>query len=75
MLINVQNLIEIGLAAVMAVLGWFLREMWAAVQKLKEDLSFIREDMPSHYVQKEDYKADIGRIHELLDKIYDRMAK
>ena len=75
MLINVQNLIEIGLAAVMAVLGWFLREMWAAVQKLKEDLSFIREDMPSNYVQKEDYKADIGRIHELLDKIYDRMAK
>ena len=75
MLINVQNLIEIGLAAVMAVLGWFLREMWAAVQKLKEDLSFIREDMPSNYIQKEDYKADIGRIHELLDKIYDRMAK
>jgi len=67
MLINVQNLIEIGLAAVMAVLGWFLREMWAAVQKLKEDLSIIREEMPSTYVQKEDYKADSGRIHELLD--------
>jgi hypothetical protein len=73
--INLQNVFEFVLAALMAIIGWFLREMWTAVQKLKDDLSSMREDLPRNYIQKDDYKADIGRIHELLDKIYDRMAK
>jgi hypothetical protein len=75
MIVNIQSIIQFGLATSMAVLGWFLREMWTAVQKLKDDLHFMREDISMHYIHKEDYKADIGRIHELLDKIYDRMAK
>lgn len=73
--INLQSVFEFVLAALMAIIGWFLREMWTAVQKLKDDLSSMREDMPRNYIQKDDYKVDISRIHEVLDKIYDRMAK
>jgi hypothetical protein len=75
MIVNIQSIILFGLAASMAVLGWFLREMWTAVQKLRDDIHLMREDISLHYIHKEDYKSDIGRIYELLDKIYDRMVK
>lgn len=54
-------------------LGWFARELWTAVQGLKADLATLRAELPKEYVAKDDYKVDIGRVHELLDKIYDKL--
>lgn len=61
------------LGLVLAVLGWFARELWAIVQKLKEEVSQLKSDLPKEYVQKDDYKQDIGRVHELLDRIYEKL--
>lgn len=60
-------------AFVLAVGGWFMRELWGAVKELRTDLAALRADIPKEYVSKEDYRNDLGRIHELLDKIYDKL--
>jgi len=52
-----------------AVIGWFLRELWAAVKELRSDLRELERD----FVRKEDYRSDINRVHELLDKIYEKI--
>ena len=57
----------------MAVMGWFARELWAAVKELKSDLSKLREQLPVTYVTKDDYREDMKEIKGLLNKISDKL--
>ena len=66
-------MIDLGLSAIMAVLGWFARELWAAVKELKSDLSKLREDLPKTYVSKDDYRQDIRELKEIMNKVFDRL--
>ena len=64
-----QQTINLILGACMAVAGWFARELWAAVQELKNDLS----KLPTIYVVRQDYKDDMREVKEMLSKIFDRL--
>ena len=68
-----QQLFNFGLGAVMAILGWFARELWAAVKELKSDLSKLREDLPKEYVAKDDYRQDIRELKEIMNKVFDKL--
>lgn len=57
----------------MTVVGWFARELWAAVKELKTDLAKLREDLPKDYVLRDDYREDIRGIKEMLAKIFDKL--
>jgi antirestriction protein len=70
---EMQNLINLGGAVAMSVLGWFARELWAAVKDLKSDLSKLREDLPKEYVAKDDYRQDIRELKEIMNKVFDRL--
>lgn len=69
-----QTVFNVSAGLLGAVLGWLAKEMWDACRELREDLAKLREELPKEYVAKEDYRADIKRVHELLDKIYDMIA-
>jgi hypothetical protein len=68
-----QQLLNIGLSTVMLVIGWFARELWAAVKELKVDLSKMREDLPKIYLSKDDYRSDLKDIRDMLGKIFDKL--
>lgn len=70
---DAQHLIDIGLGTACAVTGWFARELWTAVKELKADLAKLREDLPRTYVAREDYRADMREIKDMLGKIFDRL--
>jgi len=70
---NSQDLLNIAFGACSGVLGWFARELWAAVKELKSDLTKLREELPRNYVIRDDYKADIREIKEMLTKLFDRL--
>lgn len=53
----------------MGVAGWFARELWTAVQDLKNDLS----KLPLTYVARMDYKDDMREVKEMLGKIFDKL--
>ena len=55
------------------VLGWFAREMWAAVKDLKVDLAKLREELPKNYIAKDDYRSDMHDIKDMLSKIFDKL--
>ena len=62
-----------------AVLGWFCRELWTAMQELKTDLAKLREELPTHYVSKDDFNdrwtevlKSLHRIEDKLDQKVDR---
>ena len=68
-----QHLINMFLGIAMTVVGWFARELWAAVKELKTDLAKLREDLPKEYVLRDDYRDDIRGIKEMLAKIFDKL--
>ena len=70
-----QQLLNIILGIAMSVVGWFARELWAAVKELKADLSKLREDLPKTYISREDYRADLSEIKIMLRRIEDKLEK
>lgn len=70
---EIQNIIDLALGGVMVVIGWFARELWAAVKELKADLSKLREDLPKEYVTKDDYRQDIRELKEIMNKVFDKL--
>ncbi len=70
-----QTLFNFVLAGVSSVLGWFLREMWAAVKELKADLAKLREELPHDYVVKDDYRQDVRELKDMLQKLFERLDK
>ena len=68
-----QHLINGLLASGFTVLGWFARELWAAVKELKADLAKLREELPKDYVLRTDYREDIREIKTMLAKIFEKL--
>lgn len=70
-----QHLVNVLLGLSLAVVGWFARELWAAVKELKADFSLLRETLPVLYISRDDYRNDIREIKTMLEKIFDKLDK
>lgn len=68
-----QAIINIIIGVVLSVLGWFARQLWDAVQTLKEDVKQIEVDLPTHYVRKEDLEARLDRMEASLNRIFEKL--
>lgn len=68
-----QEIINILIGSVLAVLGWFARQLWDAVQALKEDMKQIEVDMPTNYVRKDEMETRFDKIELLLSRIYEKL--
>lgn len=68
-----QNLINLVGGAVLAVIGWFARQLWDAVQKLKTDMSKLELSISDNYVKKDDFKDGIKELKDMLGKIFDKL--
>jgi len=68
-----QSTINVIFGAFLAVVGWFARVMWEAVQTLKADLHRIEVDMPINYVRKDDLDKRMDHIEAMVQRIYDKL--
>jgi hypothetical protein len=68
-----QNLINLVGGAALTTIGWFARQLWDAVQKLKSDMSQLELSMSENYVKKDDFKDGIKELKEMLGKIFDKL--
>jgi chaperonin cofactor prefoldin len=68
-----QAIINLIIGAVLSVLGWFARQLWDAVQELKQDVKQIEVDLPTHYVRKEDLESRLDRIEASLNRIFEKL--
>ena len=73
--INMQDIFNILIPIICTVLGWFCRELWTAVQELKTDLASLREQLPSHYVTKDDFNDRWYEVLKALHRIEDKLDK
>ena len=68
-----QSTINLALSAVLCAIGWFARQLWEAVQKLKEDLHQLEADLPKSYVLKDDMDKRMDHIEDMFKRIYDKL--
>jgi hypothetical protein len=54
-------------------MGWFARQLWDSVQKLKSDIQRIEIDLPTSYVKKSDMETQFNKIEAMLEKIFDKL--
>ena len=66
-------ILNIILGSALAIGGWFVRQMWDAVQNLKDDLKRIEVELPTNYVRKSDLDARLDRLELALDKIFEKL--
>jgi hypothetical protein len=68
-----QIIINLVGGAIVAVIGWFARELWSAVQSLKNDIQRIEVDLPTNYVRKIDLEAKFDKLEATLQRILDKL--
>ena len=57
------------LSALLAVLGWVLKEKSAEVHRLQVLINRTREEIAKEYVTKAEVHADINRVLDRLDRL------
>jgi hypothetical protein len=77
---DLQIIFNLIAGMVVAIGGWFARQLWDSVKELKNDISGIRLHMSEVYVKKsevENFRTDMDkrfdRIELLLDKIFEKL--
>jgi uncharacterized alpha-E superfamily protein len=68
-----QTLINIGAGSTLAVIGWFARELWEAVNAMKKDLHKLEVKIAKEYTTREDMNARFDKIEMILGKIFDKL--
>jgi len=68
-----QDLINLILSSIMAILGWLGKTVWDAVQELKKDIRDLEVELPTHYVRKDELENRMDKIEAMLSKIYDKL--
>lgn len=70
-----QILINIGAGGVLALLGWFARELWDIVKQIKKDLQELEVKIAEDYVKKADINARFDKIDDILQRIFDKLEQ
>jgi len=68
-MMDYQILFNIAVAIAGFFGGWTLNRIYIAIDRLDGDV----RNMPHDYVSRDDYKADIRDIREMLGKIFDKL--
>ena len=68
-MMDYQVLFNIAVAIAGFFGGWTLNRIYIAIDRLDSNV----RNMPHDYVSRDDYKADIRDIREMLGKIFDKL--
>jgi hypothetical protein len=70
---DTQTLINFALGALLALIGWLARQLWEAVERLKQDLHEIEVELPTNYVKREEFSESLKEIKDLCRQIFDKV--
>ena len=68
-----QELINILIAGIGAIIGWVLKVIWDSLRALQEDMKEIERELHTEYVAKVDYRADILEMKDILKQIFNKL--
>ena len=70
---DVQTTINLVGGAILAVIGWFARQLYQSVKDLQNDIRKIEVGLPTSYVAKTDFNDTMREIRNMFEKIFDKL--
>lgn len=70
---DLQTLINTVLPLICVAIGWFCKELWTAVQELKDDLSELRGHVSDNYLRKDDFNSRWDEVLKAVHRIEDKL--
>ena len=67
---DMQSLLNIAAGSAIAVGGWFARQLWDSVQKLKEEVHEIEVNLPHNYVRRDEFRDVLKEIRDIQTEIF-----
>lgn len=58
------ELLKWGAYVFAAILGWFVRVLWTALEKMKEDFVVLQRELPLGYVRREEFREVIKEVKD-----------
>lgn len=74
MALDLHWMLTAGLGIICAMLGWFGRELWGAVQQLRRDLSALEIRIGTDYVRYDRLQDALRPVMEALEDIRKSLA-
>lgn len=75
-----QNFINVGAGGLLAVGGWFCRQLWDSVKELKKEIADLKLHVSDSYVKKSDVESlrtdmdkRFDRIEQMIARLYDKI--
>ena len=68
-----QNLINLLIGIVGAIVGWVLKVIWGAIQELQMDMKDIEKELHTEYVSKGDFHVALDEIKQIVQRIFDKL--
>jgi len=68
-----QAIINLAGGSLLAVMGWFARQLWDAVRELRQDLNRIEMDLPSNYMRRDDFREGMKEIKDLFGEVFKKI--
>jgi len=68
-----QNLINLLIGVVGAIVGWVLKVIWGAIQELQMDMKDIEKELHTEYVSKDDFHVALDEIKDMFKRIFDKL--
>lgn len=75
MVLDLQTAFNVIIGILIAGAGWWAKEIWSALNKLREDIHEIEVDLPSSYIKKEDFNDAMKTLNDKLDKIWYKLEE
>jgi chaperonin cofactor prefoldin len=66
-----QNLINISAGSLLAIGGWFARQLWDSVKELKSDIATLRLHVSETYTK----KSEVETLEAQMEKRFDRLEQ
>ena len=68
-----QNLINLLIGVVGAIVGWVLKVVWNAIQELQQDMKDIEKELHTEYVSKNDLQTALDEIKQIVQRNFDKL--
>jgi len=72
---DIQTLVNTVLPLICVAMGWFCKELWTAVQDLKNNLHDLRAHLAENYLHKDDFSTRWEEILKAIHRIEDKLDK
>ena len=70
---DTQIIFNIAIACAGGLALWVLNSMTRQIQKLEDQISAMKDNLPHDYVQKADYRDDVKELKDMLRQLFDKL--